>query len=35
MYYIGYIGMYYISDLGSVKGVWRLGGGGIFNDKIE
>lgn len=35
MYHIGHIGMHYISDPGSVKGAWRLGGGGIFNDKTE
>lgn len=34
MYHIGHIGMHYISDPGSVKGAWRLGGGG-FNDKTE
>lgn len=31
MYHIGHIGMHYISDPGSVKGAWRLGGGGGFS----
>lgn len=28
VYHLGHIGMHYISDPGSVKGAWRLGGGG-------